>query len=78
MFINKYHFDYYGCLPSVIITKQINGGIYIENQIQKNDSYCAAYCLYVLYLANIIGFNNAVLSLYYVIYGFIHTDKDQS
>ena len=65
MFINEYYFDSYGCPPPLNITKQINNGIYSEYQIQKDDSYCAAYCLYVLYLTQIIGFKNAVLNLYY-------------
>ena len=43
----------------------IKNGIYSEYQIQTNDSYCAAYCLYTLYLTNKIGFKNAVLNLYY-------------
>ena len=71
MFINEYYFDSYGCPPPLNITKQINtrsafgNGIYSEYQIQKDDSYCAAFCLYVLYLTQIIGFKNAVLNLYY-------------
>ena len=65
MFTNQNYFDSYGCPPPLNITKQINNGIYSEYQIQKDDSYCAAYCLYVLYLTNIIGFKNAVLYLYY-------------
>ena len=65
MFINEYYFDSYGCPPPLNITKQINNGIYSEYQFQKDDSYCAAYCLYVLYLTNIIGFKNADLNLYY-------------
>ena len=65
MFVNEFYFDSYGCPPPLNITKQINNGIYSEYQIQKDDSYCAAYCLYVLYLTNIIGFKNAVLNLYY-------------
>ena len=65
MFINEYYFDSYGCPPSLNITKQINNGIYSEYQIQKDDSFCAAYCLYVLYLTQIIGFKNAVFNLYY-------------
>ena len=55
----------------VNIRKQIKKGIYrraaglySEYQIQKYDSYCAAYCLYVLNLTQIIGFKNAVLNLY--------------
>ena len=71
MYTNKNYFDSYGRPPPVNITKQIItqsafvGGIYSEYQIQKDDSYCAAYCLYVLYLTQIIGFTNAVLNLYY-------------
>ena len=65
MFRNQNYFDSYGCPPPLNITKQINNDIYSEYQIQKDDSYCAAYCLYVLYLTQIIGFKNAVLNLYY-------------
>ena len=65
MFTNQNYFDSYGCPPPLNITKQINNGIYSEYQIQKDDSYCAAYCLYVLYLTNIIDFKNAVLNVYY-------------
>ena len=65
MFVNEFYFDSYGCPQPLNITKQINNGIYSEYQIQKDDSYCAAYCLYVLYLTNLIGFKNAVLNLYY-------------
>ena len=65
MFFNEYYFDSYGCPPPLNTTKQNNNGIYSEYQIQKDDSFCAAYCLYVLYLTQIIGFKNAVLKLYY-------------
>ena len=65
MFVNEFYFDSYGCPPPTNILNHIKKGIYSEYQIQNNDSYCAAYCLYVLYLTNIIGFKNAVLSLYY-------------
>ena len=65
MLTNQNCFDSYGCPPPLNITKQINNGIYSEYQIQKDDSYCAAYCLYVLYLTNKIGFTNAVLNLHY-------------
>ena len=65
LYIHKYYFDSYGCPPPLNIMKQIKNGFYSEYQIQKNDSYCAAYCLYVLYLTQIIGFKNAVLNLYY-------------
>ena len=65
MFINAFYFDSYGCPPPLNIMKQIKNGFYSEYQIQKKDSYCAAYCLYVFYLTQIIGFKNAVLNLYY-------------
>ena len=65
MFTNQNYFDSYGCPPPTNILNHINNDIYSEYQIQTNDSYCAAYCLYVLYLTNIIGFKNAVLYLYY-------------
>ena len=65
MYTNKNYFDSYGCPPPLNIMSFINNGIYSEYQIQTNDSYCAAYCLYTLYLTNKIGFKNAVLNLYY-------------
>ena len=70
MFANEYYFDSYGCPPPTniqrfLILNHIKKGIYSEYQIQKNDMYCAAYCLYVLYLTNKFGFKNAVLNLYY-------------
>ena len=65
MFINEYYFDSYGCPLPINILNYLNIGQYSEYQIQKNDSYCALYCLYVLYLTQIIGFKNAILNLYY-------------
>ena len=65
MFVNEFYFDSYGCPPPLNITKQIDNGIYSEYQIQKDDRYCAAYCLYLLYLTNRIGFKNAVLNSYH-------------
>ena len=64
MFINEYDIDSYGCPPLINILNYLNIGQYSENQTQKNDSYCAAYCLYVLHLTHLIGFKNAVLNLY--------------
>ena len=75
MFVNEFYFDSYGCPPPLSITKQINNGIYLEYQIQKDDSYCAAYCLYVLYLTQIIGFKNAVFNLYYQILQFLNEEN---
>ena len=68
MFVNEFYFDSFGCPPPLNIMSFINKGIYSEYQIQKNDSYCAAYCLYLLYLTKIFGFKNAVLILYYNTY----------
>ena len=67
MFSDKFYFDSYGCPPPTNIQNQVEKGIYSEYQIQKNDSYCAAYCLYVLYLTQNIGFKIAVLNLHYQI-----------
>ena len=64
MFSNQNYFDSYG-LPPVNIIEQRKSGLYSKNQIQKNDSFCAAYCLYVLYLTNINCFESAVLNLNY-------------
>ena len=65
MYTDKFNFDSYRCPPPLNIMSFIDNGFYSEYQIQTDDSYCAAYCLYVLYLTNIIGFKNAVLNLYY-------------
>ena len=65
MFVTEFYFDSYGCPPPTNILNHIKKGVYSEYQIQKNDSFCAAYCLYVLHLTNTIGFKNAVLNLYY-------------
>ena len=54
MFSDKFFYSY-GCPPPVNIMKQIKNCLYSEYQIQKNDSCCAAFCLNVLYLTNIIG-----------------------
>ena len=45
--------------------KQIKNVFFSEYQFPKNDGFCSAYCLYVLYLTKIIGFKNAVLNPYY-------------
>ena len=55
IFSNQNYIDLYGCPPPVNIMKQTKNGLYSEYQIQKDDSYCAAYCLYVLYLTQFIG-----------------------
>ena len=70
-YINENYFDSYGCVPSKKLSKFIikrNGFcLYSEYQRQKNDSYCASYCLYIVYLTKVldIDFKSAVLNLYY-------------
>ena len=70
-YINENYFDSYGVVCPKKLSKSIikrNGYcLYSEYQIQKNDSLCASYCLYILYLTKVLGidFKSAVLNLYY-------------
>ena len=70
-YINENYFDSYGCSPpqklSKFIIKRNGYCLYSEYQIQKNDSFCASYCLYIIYLTKVldIDFKSAVLNLYY-------------
>ena len=70
-YINENYFDSYGCSPpkklSKFIIKRNRYCLYSEYQIQKNDSFCASYCLYIIYLTKVLGidFKIAVLNLYY-------------
>ena len=70
-YINENYFDSYGCVCpkrlSKFIIKRNGYCLYSEYQIQKNDSVCASYCLYTIYLTKVIGidFKSAVLNLYY-------------
>ena len=70
-YINENYFDSYGCSPpkklSKFIIKRNGYCLYSEFQIQKNDSFCASYCIYIIYLTKIVGidFESAVLNLYY-------------
>ena len=70
-YINENYFDSYGCVSpkklSKFIIKRNGYCLYSEYQIQKNDSLCASYCLYIIYLTKIVGidFKSAVLDLYY-------------
>ena len=70
-YINENYFDSYGCSPpkklSKFVVKRNGYCVYSEYQIQKNDSFCASYCLYIIYLTKVIGidFKSAVLNLYY-------------
>ena len=70
-YINENYFDSYGCVPprklSKFIIKRNGRCLYSEYQIQKNDSFCGSYCLYIIYLVKVLGidFKSAVLNLYY-------------
>ena len=70
-YINENYFDSYGCVCpkklSKFIIKRNGYCLYSEYQIQKNDSFCASYCLYIIYLTKMLGidFKSAVLNLYY-------------
>ena len=75
MFVNEWYFDSYGCPPPTNILNHIKKGIYSEHQIQKNDSYCAAYCLYILFLTQILDFENPVLNLYYQLLNLINEEN---
>ena len=52
---------------SKFIIKRNGYCLYSEYQIQKNDSYCASYCFYIIYLTKVldIDFKSAALNLYY-------------
>ena len=70
-YINKKYFDSFGCAPpkklSKFIIKRNAYCLYSEYQIQKNDSFCASCCLYIIYLTKVIciDFKSAVLNLYH-------------
>ena len=70
-YINENYFDSYGVVCpkklSKFIIKRNGYCLCSEYQIQKNDSYCASYCLYIFYLTKVLGidFQSAVLNLYY-------------
>ena len=70
-YINQNYFDSYGCVSpkklSKFIIKRNGYCLYSEYQIQKNDSFCASYCFYIIYLTEVLGiyFKSAVLNLYY-------------
>ena len=71
IYINENYFDSYGNICpeklSKFIIKRNGYCLYSEYQIQKNDSYCGSYCLYIIYLIKELGidFKSAVLNLYY-------------
>ena len=70
-YLNENYFDSYGCaLPkklSKFVIKRNGYCLYSEDQIQKKDSFCASFCLYIIYFTKLVGidFKSAVLNLYY-------------
>ena len=70
-YINENYFDSYGIICAKKLSKFIikrNGYcLFSEYQIQKNDSYCASFCLYIIYLTKVldIDFKSAILNLDY-------------
>ena len=70
-YINENYFDSCGVVCpkklSKFLIKRNGYCLYSEYQIQKDDSYCAIYCLFILYLTKVLGidFKSAVLNLYY-------------
>ena len=70
-YVNENYFDSFGCICpkrlSKFIIKRSGYCLYSEYQSQKNHSFCASYCLYIIYLVKVLGldFKSAVLNLYY-------------
>ena len=70
-YINENYFDSYGFVCPKKLSEFIFKGngycLYSGYKIQKNDSFCASYCLYIIYLTKVldIDFDSAVLNLYY-------------
>ena len=68
-YINENYFASYGCVCPKKLSKFILNGMvivfYSEYKIQKNDSCCGNYCLYIIYLRKSVGieFKSAVLDL---------------
>ena len=75
LYFQECYFDSYGLTPpnklSKIIIKRNGHCLYSEYKIQgltnKRDSYCASYCLYIIYLTKVLGidFKSFVLNSYY-------------
>ena len=70
-YINENYFDSYGVVCpkklSKFIIKRNGYCLCSEYQIQKEDSFCGSYCLYIIYLTKVLGidFKSAVLNLYH-------------
>ena len=71
LYFHENYFDSYGIMPprkvSKFIIKRNGYCLYSEYQIQKEDSFCGSYCLYIIYLTKVLGidFKLTVLNLYY-------------
>ena len=63
LLIDGFYFDPFGVSPP----REVKCDLYSTYQIQKvNESYCAAYCLYVVYLVESgLSFKQAVLNLFF-------------
>ena len=63
LLIDGFYFDAFGVSPP----REVKCDLYSTYQIQKvNESYCAAYCLYIVYLMESgITFKQAVLNLFF-------------
>ena len=70
-YIYENYFDKYGCVCPTKVSefnkKRIGYCFYFEDQTQKNDKFCAKFCLYILYLTKVLGmdFKSAVFYLFY-------------
>ena len=63
LLIDGFYFDPFGVSPP----REVKCDLYSTYQIQKvNESYCAAYCLYIVYLMESgITFKQAVINLFF-------------
>ena len=70
-YINENYFDSYDCAPpnkpSSVIIKRNGYCLYSDYKLQNLDSFCAAYCLYIIFLTKgvVKHFKSAVLNPYY-------------
>ena len=74
-YINANYFDSYGFSPPMNLSKLIikRNGYCLDSEYKtqgltnKQDSFCASCCLYIIYLTKVLGidFKSAVLNLFY-------------
>ena len=70
-YLNENYFDSYGCVPPKKLSKFFHKTKWVmfifRISDSKNDSFCASYCLYIIYVTKVLGiaFKSAVLNLYY-------------